>query len=136
MDFLSTKLNDHLLSGQRSFQERHSLNFLDKLLQGPSESYREKRDAVEGIVQKSSFDADILDMLSRKESMKGIEHILGELSEAMRSLPQDGEVVKSYYPDHSIQYLLHVHRYLSKLVYLLRNSLGLSSSQGKYIIFF
>ena len=39
-----------------------------------SESYGEKRDAVEGIVQKSSFDTDILDVLSRKESMKGIEH--------------------------------------------------------------
>ena len=101
-----------------------------------SESYGEKRDAVEGVVQKSSFDADILYVLSRKDSMKSIEHILGELSQAMRSLLQDGEVVKSYYPDHSIQYLLHVHRYLSKLVYLLHNSLGLSSSQGKYIIFF
>ena len=101
-----------------------------------SESYGEKRDAVEGVIQKSSFDADILDVLSRKESMKGIEHILGELSQAMRSLPQDGEVVKSDCPDHSIQYLLHVHRYLSKLVYLLCNSLGLSSSQGKYIILF
>ena len=33
--------------------------------------------------------------------MKGIEHILGELSQAMRSLPQDNEVVKC--PDHSIQ---------------------------------
>ena len=42
-----------------------------------SESYGEKRDAVEGIVQKSSFDTDILDVLSRKTSMKGIEHILG-----------------------------------------------------------
>ena len=49
---------------------------------------------MEGVVQKSSFDTDILDVLSRKESMKGIEHILGELSQAMRSLPQDGEVVK------------------------------------------
>ena len=96
-----------------------------------SESYREKRDAVEGVVQKSSFDVNILDVLSRKESMKGIEHILGELSQTMRSLPQD----KSDCPDHSIQYLLHVHRYLSKLVHLLCNSLGLSSSQGKYIIF-
>ena len=141
---LSTK-SDNLLSGRRSFQERRSLSFLDKLLQGPlsllhtsevsgyfllslpltspfplscwpiispfclltqflfpicvdsiqywrdfSESYGKKKDAVEGIVQKSSFDADILDVLSRKESMKGIEHILGELSQAMRSLPQDG----------------------------------------------
>ena len=192
LDCLSTKLSNNLLSGRRSFQERHSLSFLDKLLQGSlsllhtlsevsgyfllslplaspfplscrsiispfclltqflfpirvdliqywrdfSESYGEKRDAVEGIVQKSSFDADILDVLSRKESMKGIEHILGELSQAMRLLPQDGEVVKSDCPDHSIQYLLHVHRYLSKLVYLLCNSLGLSSSQGKYIILF
>ena len=101
-----------------------------------SESYGEKWDAVEGVVQKSSFDANILDVLSRKESMKGIEHILRELSQAMRSLPQDGEVVKSDCPDHSIQYLLHVHRYLSKLVYLLHNSLGLSSSQGKYVILF
>ena len=91
---------------------------------------------MEGVIQKSSFDANILDVLSRKESMKGIEHILGELSQAMRSLPQDGEVVKSDCPDHSIQYLLHVHRYLSKPVYLLCNSLGLSSSQGKYIILF
>ena len=87
---------------------------------------------MEGVIQKSSFDADILDVLSRKESMKGIGRILWELSQAMRSLPQDGEVVRSDCPDHSIQYLLHVHRYLSKLVYLLRNSLGLSSSQGKY----
>ena len=63
--------------------------------------------------------------------MKGIEHILGELSQAMRSLPQDSEVVKCDCSNHSIQYLLHVHRYLSKLVYLLCNSLGLFSSQGK-----
>ena len=147
LDCLSTKLSDNLLSGPRSFQERRSLSFLDKLLQGPlsllhtlsevsgyfllslplaspfplscqpiispfclltqflfpicvdliqywsdfSESYGKKKDAVEGVVQKSSFDADILYVLSRKESTKGIEHILGELSQAMRSLPQDGE---------------------------------------------
>ena len=193
LECLSPKLSDNLLSGRRSFQERRSLSFLDKPLQGPlsllhtlsevsgyfllslplaapfplscrpiispfclltqflfpirvdliqywrdfSESYGEKRDAVEGVVQKSFFNADILDVLSRKESTKGIEHIFAELSQAMKSLPQDGEVVKSDCPDHSIQYLLHVHGYLSKLVHLLRNSLGLSSSQGRnlYLIF-
>ena len=49
----------------------------------------------------------------------------------MKLFPQDGEVVKSDCPDHIIQYLLHVHRYLSKLVHLLHKSLGLSSLQGK-----
>ena len=37
-----------------------------------SEFYGEKRDTVEGVDQKSFFDTDILDMLSRKESTKCI----------------------------------------------------------------
>ena len=87
------------------------------------------------MLSRRAFSTPISWTCCQGKSQQNVYSIFGELSQAMRLLPQDGEVVKSDCPDHSIQYL-HVHRYLSKLVYLLDNSPCLSSLRGIYIILF